>query len=197
MFPWLKILLEHSNRWTLCNPHQPSCDLRSSWEGREILAITALPFPTLCPQPIIFSVCSVVCPNFSETDGVFLNLTRFWLEGLFMVRNHFNQCCGSVTFWYGSGSVYANPYLWLTDPDSDPTPDPAPYPVIFVSDLQLQDNKMTKKINFLRFFAYYFLKLHVHHFSKIKVIKMSQNSRNQGFSYSFWLVMEGSRSGSG
>jgi hypothetical protein len=39
-----------------------------------------------------------------------------------------NQCCGSVTFWYGFGSP--DPYLWLTDPD--PTPDPD----IFVSDLQ-------------------------------------------------------------
>ncbi len=38
----------------------------------------------------------------------------------------FLQCCGSVTFWYGSGS--ANPYLWLADSDPDPA--------IFVSDLQ-------------------------------------------------------------
>jgi hypothetical protein len=29
-----------------------------------------------------------------------------------------------VTFWYGSGS--ADPYLWLTDPDSDQTPDSDP-----------------------------------------------------------------------
>ncbi len=32
------------------------------------------------------------------------------------------QCCGYVTFWYGSGS--ADPYIWLTDP------------AIFISDLQ-------------------------------------------------------------
>ncbi len=31
------------------------------------------------------------------------------------------------------------------------------------------------------FFAYYFLKLHLHHFSKIKSQKESLNSRNQGF----------------
>jgi hypothetical protein len=31
------------------------------------------------------------------------------------------------------------------------------------------------------FSAYYFLKLHLHHFSKIKSQKESQNSRNQGF----------------
>ncbi len=48
------------------------------------------------------------------------------------------QCCGSVTFRYGSRSGSADPYLWLTAPDSDPdpTPDPAPEPGIFVSDLQ-------------------------------------------------------------
>ncbi len=39
-----------------------------------------------------------------------------------------HQCCGSVTFWYGSGSADLN--LWFTD--SDPTSDPA----IFFSDLQ-------------------------------------------------------------
>ena len=34
------------------------------------------------------------------------------------------QCCGSMTFWGGSGSGSANPCLWLMDPDSDPDPDP-------------------------------------------------------------------------
>jgi hypothetical protein len=87
------------------------------------------------------------------------------------------QCCGSVTFWYGSGS--ADPYLWLTDPDH-----------LFSSKWQL-------KINFFEyFFAYYFLKLHLHHFLKIKSPKKSQNSRNLGFSYYFCLMIEGSGSGS-
>jgi hypothetical protein len=49
--------------------------------------------------------------------------------------------------------------------------------------------------NFLRFFAY-FLKVHLHHFSKIKVINKSQISRNQCFSYYFCLMIEGSGSGS-
>jgi hypothetical protein len=35
-------------------------------------------------------------------------------------RNYLNQCCGSITFWYGSGS--ADPYNLLTDADSDPVP---------------------------------------------------------------------------
>ncbi len=46
------------------------------------------------------------------------------------------------------------------------------------------------------FFTYYFLKVHVHHVSNIKVIKKSQNSRNQCFSYYFCLMIEGSGFGS-
>jgi hypothetical protein len=30
----------------------------------------------------------------------------------------YKQCCGSMTFWCGSGS--ADPCLWLMDPDADP-----------------------------------------------------------------------------
>jgi hypothetical protein len=33
---------------------------------------------------------------------------------------------------------------------------------------------------------------HLHHSSNIKVIKKTQNTRNQGFSYCFCLIMEGS-----
>ncbi len=47
------------------------------------------------------------------------------------------------------------------------------------------------------FSAYYFLKVHLHHFSKIKSRKKSQSSKYQGFSYSFCLVIEGSGAGSG
>ena len=62
------------------------------------------------------------------------------------------------------------------DPDSDPDP------AIFVNDLQ----DASKKLIFNAIFsAYYFLKVHLHHFSKIKSQKESQNSRNQGFSYYF------------
>jgi len=45
--------------------------------------------------------------------------------------------------------------------------------------------------------ASYFLKLHLHHFSKIKSQKESQNSRNQGFSYYFCMIIEWFGSGSG
>ncbi len=43
------------------------------------------------------------------------------------------QCCGSMTFWGGSGSGSADPCLWLMDPDPDSDPylwlmDPYPDP---------------------------------------------------------------------
>ncbi len=46
------------------------------------------------------------------------------------------------------------------------------------------------------FSAYYFLRPHLHHFSKIKSQKESQNNRNQGFSYYFCMIIEGSGYGS-
>jgi hypothetical protein len=79
-----------------------------------------------------------------------------------------------------------------------------PDPAIFINDLQEANKKLifftiqeaNKKLIFLQSFsAYYFLKVHLHHFSKIKVKKKSQNSRNQGFSYYFCLMIEGSGSG--
>jgi hypothetical protein len=87
-------------------------------------------------------------------------------------RNCRNQCCGSVTFWYGSGSADTT-CLWQMDPD--PAPDPA---IFFITNVP-------------------FLKVHLHHFLKLKVKKKSENSRNQGFSYYFCVTTEGSGTGSG
>ncbi len=84
-----------------------------------------------------------------------------------------------MTFWGGSGS--ADPCLLLMDPD----------PSIFVTDLQDTSKKLTFNTIFS---AYDFLKLHLHHFSKIKIQKESQNSRNQGFSFYFCMIIEGSGS---
>ncbi len=66
-------------------------------------------------------------------------------------------------------------------------------------------SRSQQKINFFpKLFCLLLLKVQLHHFSKIKSHKQSQNSRNQGFSYYFWLMIEGSgsesltdRSGSG
>jgi hypothetical protein len=60
---------------------------------------------------------------------------------------------------------------------------------------------MAAKNKFLNtnFSAYYFWKLHLHYFSKIKRKKELLNSMNQGFSYDFCMIIEGSgsRAGSG
>jgi hypothetical protein len=87
-----------------------------------------------------------------------------------------------MTFWGGSGS--ADPCLWLMDPD--------PGSCYF----RHWPSRCKQKTIFLTHFsAYYFLKLHLNHFSKIKSQKESQNSRNQGFSYYFCMMIEGSGSG--
>jgi hypothetical protein len=44
------------------------------------------------------------------------------------------------------------------------------------------------------FFTFYFLKIHLHHFSKIKKYRIKNFTRNQGFSSYFFLIMEGSGS---
>ena len=56
--------------------------------------------------------------------------------------------------WCGYGSGSADPCLRPMDPD----------PAIFVIDLQDANKKLIKK----SFSAYYFLMVHLHHFSKIK-----------------------------
>jgi hypothetical protein len=73
----------------------------------------------------------------------------------------------------------------------DPDPDPA-----IVIDLKDATKKLIFNTNFS---AFYFLKVHLHHFSKIKTQKESQNSRNQCYSYYFCMMIEGSgsRAGSG
>jgi hypothetical protein len=56
--------------------------------------------------------------------------------------------------------------------------DPDPDPAIFVIDLEdAGKNKFFNTILLLNIF----LKVHLHHFSKIKSQKESQNRRNQGF----------------
>jgi hypothetical protein len=82
---------------------------------------------------------------------------------------------------WGSGSGSGS---WILDPD----------PAIFVIDLQDASKKLIFSIIFS---AYYFLKVHLHHFSKIKSQKESQNRRNQGFSYYFCMMIDGSGAGAG
>ncbi len=112
---------------------------------------SAIPYRTV---HFLSSICSECIPWWSP-DRCLLIVHRL-RQGYVgspppVVAVSFSQCSGSVTFWYGFGS--ADTYLWLTDPD----------PAIFVSDLQ----DATKKMLFY-FFAYVFLKVHLHDFLKIK-----------------------------
>ncbi len=110
--------------------------------------------------------------------------SHYYFALYFIRHSETVQCCGSMAFWCGSrtGSGTADPCHWLMDPDS----------AIFVTDLQDANKKLFLK----KVFCIYFLKIHLHHFSKIKSQNNSQSSRYQGFSYSFCLVIEGSGSGS-
>ncbi len=90
------------------------------------------------------------------------------------------NCCGFVTFWYGSGSGTVDPYLWPTDPESDPAPDPDP--ANFFGALQDGNKKFFCLLLFEATFTSFFKD------------KKSQNSMNQGFSYYFCLMIEGSGS---
>jgi hypothetical protein len=73
------------------------------------------------------------------------------------------QCCGSMTFWCGSGS--ADPCLLLMDPD----------PAIFV--INVPDTN--KKLFFFK--VLHFLKVHLHNFSKINSQKKVAKQKESRF----------------
>ncbi len=75
-------------------------------------------------------------------------------------------------------------WIRISDPYADPDPS------IFIIDLQDEQNN---KFSYKSFSAYYFLKVLLHHFSKV-ISQKSQNSGNQGFSYHFCLIIQGSGS---
>ncbi len=101
------------------------------------------------------------------------------------------QCCGSMTFWCGSGSGSADPCLWLIDQDPDSDADPS----IFIIDLQDANQKIIFLTKF--FCRLLFEGTFTSFFKGKKVKKKSQNSRNEGFPDYFCLMIEGSRPGSG
>jgi hypothetical protein len=85
-----------------------------------------------------------------------------------LLRVCIKQCCGSMTFWCGSGS--ADPCISLMDPD----PDSDPYPAIFTIDLQDANKKLIYKKSFLRILL--FESTFTHHFRKIKSQKSSHKT---------------------
>jgi hypothetical protein len=93
--------------------------------------------------------------------------------------------------------LYSVVNLWHFRMDPDPR--------IHSSDLRIRiriilcssvaDKQPTKNKFFLRsFFAYYFLKLHLHQSSKMKKSKRSYQKGDHGFFFLFCLLMEGSGS---
>ncbi len=101
------------------------------------------------------------------------------LEGQWgWLRFHSNhQCSGSMTFWCGSGSGgsgSADPCLWSCYIHHWPS-------------------RRQQKTNKKRFSAYYFLKVHLHHFSKIKSQK---EVKNQSY-FCLMIEVSWSRTGSG
>ncbi len=94
-------------------------------------------------------------------------------------NNDSNSNCVSVRnsvpdTWH----IGTDPYLWLTDPD------PAPDPALFARDL------LDAKVFFSRFFSFYFLKVHLHHSSKIKSHK-EVTKRVEIKAFLFYLLDDG------
>ncbi len=105
-------------------------------------------------------------------------MDAFSQSSLSHCRMYSKQCCGSMTFWCGSGSGSADPSLWLMDPDPDPA--------IFVVNLQdANKNKWKKKFFCLLLFEDTFTSF----FKNKKLKRSKKNSWYQGFSYYFacWL----------
>jgi hypothetical protein len=98
------------------------------------------------------------------------------------------QCSGSMKFWGGSGS--GDPCLWLVDPD----PDPGSGSCYFSH----WPSRCQQKTNFWHnFFCLLLFEGTFTSFFKDKKSKRATNSRNQGFSYYFCMMIEGSGSKTG
>jgi hypothetical protein len=92
--------------------------------------------------------------NFSPVCVQHLTLKPIFGDTLYVRFRTVRQCCGSMTFWGGSGSGSADPCILLMDPD----------PSIFIIDLQDACKKLPRYFFNTIFSAYDFLKLHLHHF---------------------------------
>ncbi len=102
------------------------------------------------------------------------------------------QCCGSMTFWGGSGSGSADPCLWLMDPDSDPDPESGSfYFRHWPSRCQQKTNFLTQFFLRMTFWSYIYIILQRKKFKKShKIVGIKV------FSYYFCMMIEGSGSGS-
>jgi hypothetical protein len=117
----------------------------------------------------------------------------------YLLMEYCLSCLAHSWEWNGAGTAPFKPvcsesviFLRIRIHRSVPLSNRSESGSLFFIDLQ----ETNKQVFFSIFFAYYFLKVHLRHSSKIKVTKKSQNSGNKGFSYCFYLMIEGSGSGS-
>ncbi len=124
-------------------------------------------------------------------------LSAAWLEGMGSPGSHGLACspCQKVRWfqmvpWSLPSSVTSVVDLWHFGTYPDPDPDPDPDLQIHTTDLWIQIRILlqilllmsvtftNQKIPFVfLLITYYFLKVHLHHCSKIKVIKKSENNK--------------------
>ncbi len=139
------------------------------------------------------------CPKNSKLQALNHSGLCSWMPGSFPKCSQSKkcQCSRSMTFWCGSGSrsgsadrIRIRGSMPLTNGSGSVSR------IRILLFLSFWPSRCQQKTN-LTLFSCYFLKVHLHYFSKIKSQKESQNSRIQGFSYYFCMMMEGSWSGSG
>ncbi len=147
--------LSPSGVWIYVCIRWPRCISRCPWPG----CCRWRPPPTIT----IWSVSLSSAPGTTTCRSAPISFVPRWTFGMINFSDLYatfkvclDQCCGFVTFWYVSWS--ADPFLWPMYPD----------PPISVLDLQDANKKLCC---FLSFSAYFFLKVHLHHFSKKKCHK--------------------------
>jgi len=110
--------------------------------------------------------------------------TKERVEKTFVFKPFF-QCCGSMTFW---GLIWIRirhrRSMPLTDGSGFGFGSGSWIRILLFASLTFKMQAKNKFFNTI-FSTSYFLKLHLHHFSKMKSQNESQNSRNQVFSYYF------------
>ncbi len=121
----------------------------------------------------ILPLCSVGC----------LYKKKYQVQQVWYCSHH---CCGSITFWCGSGYRSADPCPWLMDPDADPGSGSCYFRRW--PRCQQKTNFLLKFYLLITFWRYIYIIFQ-------RCEKESQNSRNQGFSYYFCTMIQGSGSG--
>jgi hypothetical protein len=68
---------------------------------------------------IMHITCFFLCPNLRECASFHYPLCLFFYSLFQIFKYTIKQCCGSVTFWYGSESGSADPAIFVSDQDGN------------------------------------------------------------------------------